>query len=373
MKGDNIQNIIKLAKRYNNNKRKYLLVNIIQAKHIPTSPRCFFAMIKDLSLHVKKYSGRNLVLGFAETATAIAYELARQLGEDTFFVTTTREVFDTTNYVYFSEEHSHATEQRLYVNRIKEIIDKIENIFIVDDEITTGKTVVNLLRILKSENVTLDNKKIILTSIVNRVSDDNLQVLASNNVMCESLYKLDYTDYSNFVEDINVVGPCYVEQFSSNSCAINTVNITAFDPRFGEFVRNYKYGMACLLELVQRTVPIDVNKRYLFLGTEECMYPAIFIGVFYEDNNCYVKCHSTTRSPIGINNDSSYPINEGYSLESFYEKERVTFIYDLDRYDEVVVITDTKKINQKAVAQISSVLQSKGCNSINIFRIEYNV
>ena len=35
---------LRIAKRYNNPKRSYLLVNPLQAKHIPVSPRrrCFF-------------------------------------------------------------------------------------------------------------------------------------------------------------------------------------------------------------------------------------------------------------------------------------------------------------------------------------------
>ena len=52
---------------------------------------------------------RLLVIGFAETATAIGAAVAAELGAD--YVQTTRELVPDAEYLYFSEEHSHATEQ----------------------------------------------------------------------------------------------------------------------------------------------------------------------------------------------------------------------------------------------------------------------
>lgn len=55
-----------------------------------------------------------------------------------------------------------------------------------------------------------------------------------------------------------------------------------------------------------------------------------------------VQCHSTTRSPIGVNGNKSYPIYCGYKLNSFYDDLRDTYIYDIESYDKVLVITDAK-------------------------------
>lgn len=62
---------LRIAKRYNNPKRSYLLVNPLQAKHIPVSPAAALEMMGALGDQVAaKYPEARLVIGFAETATA---------------------------------------------------------------------------------------------------------------------------------------------------------------------------------------------------------------------------------------------------------------------------------------------------------------
>ena len=87
---------------------------------------------------------------------------------------------------------------------------------------------------------------------------------------------------------------------------------------------------------------IKNGSSILVLGTEECMYPALRLGAVLEDmgQNYHVRCHATTRSPIGVCTDENYPITSGYKLNSFYDINRPTYIYNLCEYDTVVVVTD---------------------------------
>ena len=72
---------LRIAKRYNNPKRSYLLVNPLQAKHIPVSPAAALEMMGALGNQVAaKYPEARLVIGFAETATAIGAAVAARLG-----------------------------------------------------------------------------------------------------------------------------------------------------------------------------------------------------------------------------------------------------------------------------------------------------
>ena len=58
--------ILKLAKRINNSKRSYLLVNPLQAKHIPVSPSAALQMMTSLGeLVSERYGDARLVIGFA--------------------------------------------------------------------------------------------------------------------------------------------------------------------------------------------------------------------------------------------------------------------------------------------------------------------
>ncbi len=66
-------NWVTVAKRENNKLRSYLLVNKVQAKHVPAKPQDTLSMMNELGEMVKKAypKERILVVGFAETATAI--------------------------------------------------------------------------------------------------------------------------------------------------------------------------------------------------------------------------------------------------------------------------------------------------------------
>ena len=63
--------LVGIAKRENNTKRKYLVVNRLQGKHIPVSAKEAFRMFSELAAQVREaYAGERLLLvGFAETAT----------------------------------------------------------------------------------------------------------------------------------------------------------------------------------------------------------------------------------------------------------------------------------------------------------------
>lgn len=104
------KDLVKIAKRENNTKRNYLVVDPLQGKHIPVVPSKaldLFAALADTFR--EKYKDEKLLLvGFAETATAIGAQVAITVGAD--YIQTTREVIPGVNYLFFSEEHSHATE-----------------------------------------------------------------------------------------------------------------------------------------------------------------------------------------------------------------------------------------------------------------------
>ena len=103
------KDLVKIAKRENNTKRNYLVVDPLQGKHIPVVPSKaldLFAALADTFR--EKYKDEKLLLvGFAETATAIGAQAAITVGAD--YIQTTREVIPGVNYLFFSEEHRAAS------------------------------------------------------------------------------------------------------------------------------------------------------------------------------------------------------------------------------------------------------------------------
>ena len=89
------------------------------------------------------------------------------------------------------------------------------------------------------------------------------------------------------------------------------------------------------------------------------MYPALRLGEKLERLGAEVCCHATTRSPIGLCNAPGYPIRSGWKLPSFHEEERTTYVYNLKEYDTVIVLSDTKKTDLRAIQALASVLTCK--------------
>ena len=107
----NMKDVLSVANRLNNKKRSFLFVNRLQGKHIPCSPTEAVNFMGLLGNEVlESVTGKVGVLAFAETATAIGAIVADVIGEDTYYITTTREKQDKDKLVEVVDEHSHAPE-----------------------------------------------------------------------------------------------------------------------------------------------------------------------------------------------------------------------------------------------------------------------
>lgn len=363
------ENTLRLGKRVNNLKRTYLLINPLQAKHLAVSPTSALDMMACLGQQVaEKYPQARLVIGFAETATAIGAAVAAQFGDDCIYIHTTREeALQAQSWVCFNEEHSHAVEQKLCGDRLGAWIHNSPQIVLVDDELSTGKTLINIVSQLAKQFPEIREREIIAASIINRVSPANEQRLLANGIRCEYLVKLPDDDLTNAVArfDISAATP------AGSACRedYHTVPVPTpcGDPRLGlpigVYINQCRAAAAGLLEALTDRIP--ENGRILVLGTEEYMYPALILGKAMEEAGiaASVKCHATTRSPIGICTDTDYPIRCGYQLRSFYEEARVTHIYNLDQYDCVIVMTDAAQ-PAHGMADLTWALQRHGCHNI---------
>ncbi|MER6941181.1 phosphoribosyltransferase domain-containing protein [Nocardioides sp. NPDC000441] len=107
-----LTDLVGLAVR-RNPRRAQLLVSSVLGKHVPTDPR----LVTDAGLRLgakarAAVTGDAVVLGYAETATALGHLVADALGAP--YLHSTRRVVDGIESVAdFYEEHSHATAHRL--------------------------------------------------------------------------------------------------------------------------------------------------------------------------------------------------------------------------------------------------------------------
>ncbi|GAA2099035.1 phosphoribosyltransferase domain-containing protein [Actinomadura alba] len=88
-----------------------------------------------------------VVIGYAETATALGHCVADALGGAYYLHSTRRPVPGMPPYGAFEEEHSHATSHLLLPADL-DLMDADLPVVLVDDEISTGTTVLNTIRAL---------------------------------------------------------------------------------------------------------------------------------------------------------------------------------------------------------------------------------
>jgi hypothetical protein len=97
------------------------------------------------------------------------------------------------------------------------------------------------------------------------------------------------------------------------------------------------------------------------------MYPAIYIGAELEKLGNRVRTQSTTRNPLMVSRDADYPLHDRYELRSFYDSERITYLYDIGSYDWVCILTDAPHGSRNGLSTIINALR-KWNKKIMLFR-----
>lgn len=371
--------LMHLAKRFHNTKRTYLLVDPLQGKHIPVSPKDCLTMLRTLGAKLKReFPQTKLVVGFAETATAIGAAVAEYMGSDCVYIQTTREeVPEVSKWIEFQEEHSHATEQKLSADGFSAALDNTDTVILVDDEFSTGKTLVNMIEQLREEFPQLCDKQIVAASIIDRMSEENVRRLEMHGMICRQLLKIDNVDYTETVNKFEIRGASDLPPADNSDDLIKAAYLLKEDgdtsPRTGVVIGEYIDSILARHDMISTadSSMIPSGKNIAVIGTEECMYAGLIIAEKLENSGAYnsVKFHATTRSPIGICEAEGYPIFNGYKLQSFYEKGRQTFLYDLTKYDSVLIVTDSAPENMDAVNELGSLFRHYGCKEIIVERI----
>ncbi len=366
--------LFKLAKRHHNTKRTYLLVNPLQGKHIPVSPTASLAMMDALGRGLAEAAPNiDLVIGFAETATAVGAVVASALSDQCRYIHTTREPKAAAgSIIEFQEEHSHAAEQFLCTEQLGAWIREAHGIAFVDDELSTGKTLLNMMDTIQARFPEISEKEIWAVSIINRLTDERYALLANNGIRCHSLLRLPMMDLTAQAAGYTIVGAEKPTKAESGVPPISLTPCTS-DTRHGCVIGDYMTQCQRLAEEICSRMRNDLLGRHVsVIGTEEWMLPGLLLGASMEKHSiaASVHYHATTRSPIGICTNPEYPIRSGVMLHSFYEANRTTFLYNLQPSDVVVILTDSddKAAIAQAYGELCGAYAALGCNRVMLVK-----
>lgn len=315
-----------VVKRNKNKKRQYLFINNYLGKHIPVRGQQVLSLFDELYDEIASNIQRNenvLIIGFAETATAIGAHIMNIASKEndfnpTYYIQTTREKINNLPFISFEEEHSHSTTQKLY---LKDNIPDFDRVLFIEDEITTGKTIINFIN--KFEKI-YPGKKYSVVSILNTQDKASTKLFQEKNIDVYYLVKAELKDtdlsYLTKYDDYEFEYIKPKEKYSYE--IIDNTPRTGLDKiEFNNWLK--------------KQIPIqDCPKGTMIIGTEENMYPAILYSARIDGFT-----RPTTRSPITPNKE--YSIYNGFSIPSAYDSERITYIYNTDKnYEKIVLLTE---------------------------------
>ncbi|MFE7072456.1 phosphoribosyltransferase [Streptomyces sp. NPDC057620] len=317
-----------------NPKRAHLLVSNVLGKHVPQSPAVVYGYGFALGLRVRDLlgedeAGRAVVLGYAETATGLGHSVADGVGLAPCLHSTRRPVEGVATAGGFEESHSHAT-SHLLLPENPDLLATDGPLVLVDDEFSTGNTILNTIRDLHAR---YPRGRYVIVALVDMRSAADLGRLADFAQEIGATVDL-VTAASGTVrlpEGVLEKGQALVAEHEREAAV--AAPAPGFRPEPGTIARvdlGWPQGLAdggrhgftpehrvrlegalpAMAARIAEALPLRARRgRVLVLGFEELMYAPLRLGVALEKlTDAEVRYSTTTRSPVLAVDDPGYAI-----------------------------------------------------------------
>jgi len=396
--------LVDLALR-RNPKRAHLLVSRVLAKHVPTEPGIAMAaglllglLVRDAISPLPKTaipaaarrfeallaedpaaSGRAAALtdlcrdlqaqpacpdvatiGYAETATGLGQLVADSLGS--YYIHSTRHAVTGKDsvrpYAAFEESHSHATSHQLLPTR-HAALSGSGTIVLVEDELSTGATIVNTITAL---HAAAPHGQYVVASLVDLRSAedrghlDGLAAKLGGRITVVSLASGEIA----LPADLPAKAASFVSRFTSEtvSTRIRGGHVSVLDlTQSVEPIRSARFGNNAGAEVSAASSRIakevaavaPAAGTLLVLATEEFMALPLNMAAALQERlpGTAVRYSTSTRSPIAVVDRPGYPVR---SMVTFNSHDTTTdgpgirFAYNFNHggqhYDQVVVMAE---------------------------------
>ncbi|MFJ2769815.1 phosphoribosyltransferase [Streptomyces sp. NPDC087300] len=323
---EGLRGMLGLALR-RNPKRAHLLVSNVLGKHVPQRPSVVYAAGHGLGVRVRELlgdeeAGRAVVLGYAETATGLGHAVADGVGLAPYLHSTRRPVAGVERAGGFEESHSHAT-SHLLLPEDPAMLAGDGPLVLVDDEFSTGNTVLNTIRALHER---FPRGRYVIVALVDMRSPEDRGRLAAFAQEIDARVDLIAAASGTVRLPAGVLEKgqalvaehegAAVPQPRGERAPVTRVTLDWPAPipdggRHG-FTPAHRTALdAALPGLADRLAAAlpDGARRVLVLGFEELMYAPLALGVHLERRTgAEVRFSTTTRSPVLAVDDPGYAI-----------------------------------------------------------------
>lgn len=311
-----------------NPRRLYLFVSKVLGKHWPVRPSVMRDVHQRLAGEIADLPGPVLMIGLAETATAlgrgVAEEAAVQTGrDDVLYLQTTRCRLSRPLAFGFDECHSHAPEHAVYLPdpALQPVFRAARTLVLVDDEISTGRTLAQLARAYLEVNPGIE--RIAFACITNWLDDARrreLAVLLERPIMLPAIIEgsFRFEPDPDFPPPILPLVPASLERSHDD--------IVADPARTGLMAG--RWSLPRFMNSLWRKVGMEERggRPLAVIGTGEYAYTPFRIALALEEAGHDVRFQSTTRSPIlvgdAIASRLEFPDHHGDGIANY--------LYNLD-------------------------------------------
>lgn len=361
--GTDTAQLLGLALR-RNPRRAQLLVSRVLGKHIPTDP----GVVRGAGLRLGALVAEALdgdpsdalVLGYAETATALGHCVAEGLAGADYLHSTRRPVPGIAAMGGFTEEHSHATDH-LVLPADPELLHGGRPLVLVDDELSTGRTALNTITAL---HAVVPRAQYVVAALVDvrepgsRLVDGVRALGARVDVVSLGRAAVELP------EDLpeRAAALCAeIEPLARRNGAARETDHSRVELRRvgwpGELAVGGRHGFGAaqhrawdaVLPGVGRAlaeaVDLQAGQRALVLGTEELMQLPLRLAQTLADDGHDVAFSTTTRSPAVVADEEGYPLRTGITFPAHDDPAdgpgpRYAYNVGQQRWDHMLVVVD---------------------------------
>ena len=298
-----------------------------------------------------------LVLGFAETATALGHGVAEALRAD-YLHSTRRPVPGVAAAGGFAEEHSHATDH-LLLPADPALLHGGRPLVLVDDELSTGRTALNTIAAL---HAAAPRAHYVVAALVDARPDASL----AEGVAALGA-RLDVVALSRAAVHVPPDVHARADALRSELAASQRGDTAAVRSERGDTAPmrvdladgwpaglpvGGRHGFAAAdhdrldaaLPALAAALGVRPGERTLVLGTEELMALPLRLAQVLADAGCDVRFSTTTRSPAVVADEPGYALRDGLVFPSHDDPSDGPgdrFVYNVGRgWDHVVVVVD---------------------------------
>jgi adenine/guanine phosphoribosyltransferase-like PRPP-binding protein len=376
-----VDDLVGLAVR-RNPRRVHLVVSTVLAKHVPVSPAVARRHGSDLGALVEEALGgarAELVLGYAETATGLGHLVADHLGA--IAIHSTRR--PGWSALSFEEEHSHATTHRLQP-RDPDLLRGTGPLVLVDDELTTGRTILNTVRELHAISA---RPAYVVAALVDLRPDaaratavevaaelgTSITFVALLQGEVRTVHEPDADVRAAVADDtaLPMPGP---ERASEAWTSYAWPDGVPDGGRHGLGPADADGFETAVSELGTEVGDLVAGAGSVHvLGTEELMYLPHRIAEHLETTRpaLAVTVSSTTRSPVVVRDDPAYAVRHGITFPAHDgatdAKPRFAYNLEPDRFDAIVLVVDDATPREGAV-ELRAALRAL-CDRLVVVRV----